>query len=306
MTIGIFSHPLCLKHDMGEFHPECPARLTAIQNSITESDLAPLVQHFEATLIKEEWLGLAHCPDYIQYLTQNAPQSGHLILDADTSMMPDTLTAAKLSAGAVVNAVDKVMDGTITTAFCATRPPGHHAEYDKAMGFCFFNNVAIAARYAQEIHNVNRIAILDFDVHHGNGTENIIKRFDDILFCSTYQYPFYPFNVKASAKPPIINTPLDANATGAEFKAAVTNHWLPAVEHFKPELILVSAGFDAHTEDNISQVGLTDEDYAWVGTQIKSLASNHTQGRIVSVLEGGYALSALGRSVVAYLKSMTI
>ncbi len=291
---------------MGEFHPECPARLTTIKQSINQSELAPHVRHFEATPIQDEWLRLAHCPDYIQYLTQNAPISGHFILDGDTSMIPDTLTAAKLSAGAVINAIDKVIDGTINVAFCATRPPGHHAEYDRAMGFCFFNNIAIAARYAQKVHNIKRVAILDFDVHHGNGTENIIKRFDDILFCSTYQYPFYPFNVKASDQSPIINIPLDANAQGTEFKAAVTNHWLPAIKNFEPELILVSAGFDAHIEDSMSQVRLTDEDYAWIGKQIKLLADSYTQGRIISVLEGGYALEALGRSVVAYLKSIGV
>ena len=304
MTLGIFSHHLCAKHDMGDFHPECPARLDAIQDQIIRSGLELVVRQYDATPIKDKWLELAHCPEYLNFIAEKSPREGFFRLDDDTCMMPETLTAAKLSAGAVIDAVDRVMAGDITSAFCATRPPGHHAEYNKAMGFCFYNNIAIAARYAQETHNIQRVAILDFDVHHGNGTEDIIKRHSNILFCSTYQYPFYPFNVSSSLTPPIINVPLSATAKSKEFRAAIAQHWLEAVHQFKPELILVSAGFDAHVEDEMSQVGLTEEDYAWVSREIKKLADEHAKGRVISVLEGGYALSALGRSVVAYLKGM--
>ncbi|WP_448566634.1 histone deacetylase family protein [Thalassotalea ganghwensis] len=304
MTVGVFSHPKCSAHDMGNHHPESPIRLAAIQDQLIRSGLEFVVQQFDATPIEPSLLTLAHCPNYIDSIIKNAPNEGTYKIDDDTVMMPATLSAALYSAGAAINAVDKVMLGELTSAFCATRPPGHHAEYDKGMGFCIFNNVAIAAAYVKQKYQLDRVAIIDFDVHHGNGTENIIKDKSGYLFCSSYQDPFYPFNVNANFTPPIINTPLNATAKGEEFREAVSQYWLPALAEFQPEFIFISAGFDAHLEDEMSSVSLVESDYRWVTDQIKVIADSFAKGRMVSVLEGGYAPSALGRSVVEHLKGL--
>ncbi|MFT5814001.1 MAG: acetoin utilization deacetylase AcuC-like enzyme [Psychroserpens sp.] len=304
MTVGVISHHQCLTHDMGEHHPEAPARMSAIQDQLIRSGLDYVIQQFDAKAIDKELLYLAHDKNYIESIFANAPSKGTYNLDDDTVMNPNTLNAALLSAGAAKDAVDLLMAKEISSAFCATRPPGHHAEYNKGMGFCFFNNVAIAAAYAKEKYKLKRVAIVDFDVHHGNGTENIIKDKEGYLFCSTYQYPFYPFEVQESTQPPIINTPLAATAKSSDFRHAIIEHWLPALNKFKPQIIFISAGFDAHTEDDMSQVCLVDEDYRWVTDQIKYVADKYAQGRIVSVLEGGYALNALGRSAVAHINGL--
>jgi acetoin utilization deacetylase AcuC-like enzyme len=289
---------------MGEHHPEAPERMAAIQDQLIRSGLDFVIRQFNAKPIDKELLYLAHDKNYIETIFANAPSEGTYNVDDDTIMTPDTLDAALLSAGAAKDAVDLVMSKEISSAFCATRPPGHHAEYNKGMGFCFFNNVAIAAAYAKEQYKLKRVAIVDFDVHHGNGTEHIIKNKKGYLFCSTYQYPFYPFKIKASTTPPIINTPLAATAKSADFRQAILDTWLPALNKFKPEIIFISAGFDAHIEDDMSQVSLVDEDYRWVTDQLKTLADKYAQGRIVSVLEGGYALNALGRSAVAHINGL--
>ncbi|MFT6194451.1 MAG: acetoin utilization deacetylase AcuC-like enzyme [Cognaticolwellia sp.] len=289
---------------MGEHHPEAPERMAAIQDQLIRSGLDYVIRQFNAKPIDKELLYLAHDKNYIETIFANAPSEGTYNVDEDTIMTPDTLDAALLSAGAAKDAVDLVMSKEISSAFCATRPPGHHAEYNKGMGFCFFNNVAIAAAYAKEQYKLKRVAIVDFDVHHGNGTEHIIKNKKGYLFCSTYQYPFYPFKIKASTTPPIINTPLAATAKSADFRQAIIDTWLPALNKFKPEIIFISAGFDAHIEDDMSQVSLVDEDYRWVTDQLKTLADKYAQGRIVSVLEGGYALNALGRSAVAHINGL--
>jgi acetoin utilization deacetylase AcuC-like enzyme len=308
MTVGIIGHYKCGDHNMGEHHPENAKRLTAINDQLIRSGLDYVVRQFDANPIDTKWLKLAHSDAYIKHIFDNAPHTGTFQLDDDTLMMPSTLPAALLSAGAALDAVDLVMEGTLKSAFCATRPPGHHAEHNKGMGFCFFNNVALAAEYAKNVYQVKRIAILDFDVHHGNGTEDIILNKvstpSDYLFCSTYQYPFYPFEMKESNTPPIINTPLDATTKSEGFKQAITEKWLPAIQAFKPELIFISAGFDAHSEDEMSQISLVDSDYRWITDEIKKLADEHCQGRIISVLEGGYAHSALGRSVVAHINGL--
>tara|TARA_B110000014_G_scaffold262855_1_gene257889 strand:+ start:3014 stop:3949 length:936 start_codon:yes stop_codon:yes gene_type:complete len=308
MTVGIIGHYKCGDHNMGEHHPENAKRLTAINDQLIRSGLDYVVRQFDANPIDTKWLKLAHSDAYIKHIFDNAPHTGTFQLDDDTLMMPSTLPAALLSAGAAIDAVDLVMEGTLKSAFCATRPPGHHAEHNKGMGFCFFNNVALAAEYAKNVYQVKRIAILDFDVHHGNGTEDIILNKvstpSDYLFCSTYQYPFYPFQMKESNTPPIINTPLDATTKSEGFKQAITEKWLPAIQAFKPELIFISAGFDAHSEDEMSQISLVDSDYRWITDEIKKLADEHCQGRIISVLEGGYAHSALGRSVVAHINGL--
>ncbi|MCW8878532.1 MAG: histone deacetylase family protein [Kangiellaceae bacterium] len=304
MPVCIINHSDCAKHDMGDFHPECPARLGAIQDQLIASGLDFAIRQFDATSINPELLSLAHEQDYIDFVFDNAPSSGQFTLDPDTSMNEHSLNAAMLAAGAAVNAVDKVIAGEFSAVFCATRPPGHHAERHRAMGFCIFNNIATAALYAQSKYQLKRVAILDFDVHHGNGTEEIMKDKDGILFCSTFQHPFYPFSGTEAHPSHIINTPLPSNASSTEFRNAVTKNWLPALENFKPELILISAGFDAHAEDDMSQVRLYEHDYRWVTDQIKTVADKHCNGRIVSILEGGYSLGALGRSVVAHIQGL--
>lgn len=306
MTVGIISHHKCSQHQMGDFHPESPKRMAAIQDQLIRSGLEYVVRQMDATPIDKNLLSLAHCPKYIDYIFENAPTENDAIfrIDDDTSMNSASLPAALLSAGAAINAVDKIMDESLTSVFCATRPPGHHAEYDKGMGFCFFNNIAIAAAYAKEKYNIERVAIVDFDVHHGNGTENIIKDKNGYLFCSTYQYPFFPFEIKESNTPPVINTPLAATSKGPEFRQAVSDHWLPALHKFQPQMLFISAGFDAHLEDEMSGISLTEADYRWVTDQLKVIADCYANGRIVSVLEGGYALSALGRSVVEHIKGL--
>ncbi len=312
MPVGIISHFHCKAHDMGDHHPESPQRITAIEDQLIRSGLDYVVRQYDAKPINKKQLKLAHDPNYIDYIFTHAPTTGTFRLDDDTCMNPATLTAALYAAGAAIDAVDLVMSKTLSAAFCATRPPGHHAEYDKGMGFCFFNNVAIAASYAKEKYQLDRIAIVDFDVHHGNGTENIIntKIKNDpsaktsFLFCSTYQHPFYPFEMQASDTPPIINTPLPATTKGAEFRQAIKAHWFPALNKFKPQLIFISAGFDAHIEDEMSQISLTEADYRWLTDELKTIAKQYSAGRIISVLEGGYALSALGRSVVAHINGL--
>ena len=318
MPVGIIGHYHCGEHDMGEHHPENAKRLTAISDQLIRSGLDYVVRQFDSKPIDKSLLALAHTQKYIDFVFDNAPtevngEAGeNFTVGEDAVMNSKTLISILYSAGAAVDAVDLVMDGTLGSAFCATRPPGHHAEHDKGMGFCFFNNVAIAAAYAKQKYGLKRVAIVDFDVHHGNGTEDIIKNVfkaspkDDkgYLFCSSYQYPLYPFDIKESDTPPIINTPLAAKTKGKEFREKLSAHWLPALHKFKPELIIISAGFDAHIEDDMSQVSLTEADYRWITDELKVIANEYSGGRIVSVLEGGYAPSALGRSVVAHINGL--
>ena len=318
MPVGIIGHYRCGEHNMGEHHPENGNRLTAISDQLIRSGLDYVVRQFDSKPIDKSLLALAHTQKYIDFVFDNAPtevngEAGeNFTVGEDAVMNSKTLISILYSAGAAVDAVDLVMDGTLGSAFCATRPPGHHAEHDKGMGFCFFNNVAIAAAYAKQKYGLKRVAIVDFDVHHGNGTEDIIKNVfkaspkDDkgYLFCSSYQYPLYPFDIEESDTPPIINTPLAATTKGKEFREKLSAHWLPALHKFKPELIIISAGFDAHIEDDMSQVSLTEADYRWITDELKVIANEYSGGRIVSVLEGGYAPSALGRSVVAHINGL--
>jgi acetoin utilization deacetylase AcuC-like enzyme len=314
MTVGILGHYRCGEHDMGEHHPENGKRLTAISDLLIRSGLDYVVRQFDSKPIDKDLLSLAHTQEHIDFVFKNAPNEGdeNFVVGPDSVMNEKTLTSILYSAGAGVDAVDLVMDGTLSAAFCTTRPPGHHAEHDKGMGFCFFNNVAIAAAYAKQKYGVKRIAIVDFDVHHGNGTEDIVRNHfkatpkDDkgYLFCSSYEYPLYPFEIQESNTPPVINTPLKATTKGPDFRKSISEHWLPALKNFKPELIFISAGFDAHIEDDMSQVSLTEDDYRWVTNELKAIAQEHANGRIVSMLEGGYNLGALGRSVVAHINGL--
>lgn len=314
MTVGIIGHYRCGGHDMGEHHPENSKRLDAISDQLIRSGLEFVVRQFDSKPIDKSLFALAHTQEHIDFVFNNAPTEAKVKFTAgeDAVMNDKTLTSILYSAGAGVDAVDLVMDKTLKTAFCLTRPPGHHATRDTSMGFCFFNNVAIAAAYAKEKYGLKRIAIVDFDVHHGNGTEDIITNHfnataeDDkgYLFCSSYEYPLYPFEVTESNTPPIINVPLPATAKGKEFREKLTEHWLPALHQFKPEIILISAGFDAHIEDEMSQVSLTEADYRWITDELCIIANEYSEGRIVSMLEGGYAPSALGRSVVAHINGL--
>jgi len=289
---------------MGEHHPESPARLGAIQDQLINSGLEYVIRQIDSTPIDRWVLTLAHDVKYIDYIFNNVPNDGLFRIDDDTAMNPKSLEAALYSAGAAKDAVDLVMQEKLTSAFCITRPPGHHAERDKGMGFCIFNNIAIASEYVKKHYNLERVAIVDFDVHHGNGTENIIKDKTGTLFFSSYQSPFYPFNMQESDKPPIINTPLPATTKGPEFRKAITEKLLPALHEFKPQMIFISAGFDAHIDDEMSQVSLTEGDYRWITDEIKLIADEYANGRIVSVLEGGYSLGALGRCCVAHINGL--
>ncbi|MBQ75085.1 MAG: deacetylase [Gammaproteobacteria bacterium] len=304
MPLGIISHTDCSAHMMGEFHPEAPARMAAIQDQLVSSGLDFVVRQYDAEPIEKAMLELCHDSEYVDFVFTHSPTEGIFKLDPDTSMSPGTLRAALLAAGAAVDAVDLVMEGEISSAFCATRPPGHHAERNRAMGFCIFNNVAIAAAYAKQKYGLDRIAIVDFDVHHGNGTEDIVLDRQGYLFLSTFQHPFYPFSGTGPTPPHIVNSPLPASADSSVFRHTIEQTWIPELENFRPELLFISAGFDAHWEDEISQVCLEEQDYRWVTDVLKDIADKYSSGRIISVLEGGYALGALGRSVVAHLHGL--
>jgi acetoin utilization deacetylase AcuC-like enzyme len=299
---AFITHADCLKHDMGYGHPECPERLGAVQDQLIASGIEQHLVRHEAPLATDEQLARVHPIEYVQAIRAAAPTSGTVHLDPDTAMNPYSLDAALRAAGAAVFAVNLVMKGEVRTAFCAVRPPGHHACRARPMGFCFFNNVAVAARHAIEAHGAARVAVVDFDVHHGNGTEDIFAHDPAVLMVSTFQHPFYPYCGTENPAPNMVNVPLAAGTGSKQFREAVTERWLPALEEFRPELVIVSAGFDAHVEDDMAMLRLADADYGWVTERIKALADRHAQGRIVSCLEGGYALSALGRSAAQHIR----
>jgi acetoin utilization deacetylase AcuC-like enzyme len=302
MATAFISHADCTRHDMGAYHPECPARLAAIDDQLISSGIAGYLQHHEAPLATEEQLARVHPGEYIEAIRAAAPRRGIVHLDPDTAMGPGTWDAALRAAGAAVLATDLVVGGKAENAFCSVRPPGHHATRTRAMGFCIFNNVAVAALHALERHGLERVAIVDFDVHHGNGTEEIFADDPRALMVSTFQHPFYPYSGTDDRAPNMVNVPLAAGTGSQGFRDAVARQWLPALERFRPQLVLCSAGFDAHVEDDMAMLRLVDQDYAWVTREVKAVADRHAGGRIVSVLEGGYALSALGRSVVQHLR----
>ena len=304
MPIAIISHPDCGLHDMGAGHPEQPARLSAIFDRLIASGLEMIVRQIDAPLATREQLERVHDRDYVQSVFDQAPAEGVIMLDPDTAMGPHTLAAALRSAGAVVHAVDLVMRREFQAVFCAVRPPGHHAERNRAMGFCFFNNVAVGAAHALAAHGLERVAIVDFDVHHGNGTEHIFENEPRVLFCSSFQHPFYPFTGHETDTPHIVNITLPAGSDGARFREEVERHWLHRLHEFEPQLVLISAGFDAHAEDDMSHVRLREPDYIWITRELKKVADQYAGGRIVSTLEGGYNLSALGRSAVAHIDAL--
>ena len=304
MTIAYITHPGCLLHDAGSGHPESPARLRAIEDQLIASGLIGYLSHAEAPAASRAQLERVHAPGYIAALEAAAPRSGQVHLDPDTVMNPHTLAGALHAAGAAVLATDMVVRGEVSAAFCSVRPPGHHAERARAMGFCLFNNVAVAAAHALAAHGLRRVAIADFDVHHGNGTEDIFRDDERVMMVSTFQHPFYPYSGTEGRTERMVNVPLEAYSGGKAFRAAVERCWLPALEKFRPEMVFVSAGFDAHRDDDMAMLELVEADYAWVTEQLKGVADRHAGGRVVSVLEGGYELHALGRSVVAHLKAL--
>ena len=302
MTTAFITHSSCLLHDMGPYHPESPDRLRAICDQLIAAGVDGHLMHRDAPAATREQLARVHGAAYLDEIEAANPEEGLHYLDPDTALCAHSVEAATHAAGAAVLGVDLVMRGECSTAFCAVRPPGHHAERSRAMGFCVYNNVAVAAAHAMEVHGLSRVAIVDFDVHHGNGTEEIFARDPRVLMVGTFQYPLYPYSGVDPLGPNMHNVPLDPGAGTEELRAAVRDHWLPALEAHRPELVIVSAGFDAHREDPLASLAFTESDYAWITRELVAVAGRHAQGRIVSSLEGGYSLSALGRSVVEHVR----
>jgi acetoin utilization deacetylase AcuC-like enzyme len=290
---------------MGDYHPESPARIHAIEDQLIASGVLDHLQQHEAPEATREQLLRVHAADYVDLIEASAPRHGMVQLDPDTAMNPYSYPAALRAAGAVVLGVDLVMTGKAENAFCNIRPPGHHAERARAMGFCIFNNVAVGVAHALAQHGLKRVAIADFDVHHGNGTENIFHDDPRVMLCSTFQHPYYPYRGADSGNDHIINVPLPAGTDGTGFRAAVKQYWLPALDRFQPELLMFSAGFDAHRDDEMAMLRLTEADYEWVTKEVKRVAEKFAHGRMVSVLEGGYELHALGRSALAHIKALS-
>jgi acetoin utilization deacetylase AcuC-like enzyme len=308
---GYFTHPDCRRHDMGRGHPECPARLDAIEDRLLASGLGDTLERREAPLASTFDLELAHGRMHVAALRgladelaeqEQAGGSELLHIDPDTAMNGHTWNAVLRATGAALAATDAVIAGELENAFCAIRPPGHHATRDRAMGFCFLNAVAVAARYALERHGLQRVAVVDFDVHHGNGTEDILSGDERVLMVGIFQHPFYPYSGDAPRAANMVNVPVPAYTRGPAIRQIVEQAWLPRLEAFRPEMIFISAGFDAHRDDDIGQLGLVEADYAWITRQLRDVASRHAKGRIVSCLEGGYNLDALGRSVEAHVR----
>jgi len=299
------THPVCLKHDNGEGHPESPNRLLAIEQQLKETGLYQDLQHFDAPQVSVEQLERVHRPGYLDHIEETAPisENSTFYLDPDTRLSYYSLEAAKRAAGAVILATDLVIQQKVDNAFCAVRPPGHHAKANRAMGFCIYNNIMVGIAHALEHHDLERVALLDFDVHHGNGSENIIGQDKRIIFCSTFQHPFYPGEPFANSQH-IICSPLSAGASGTEFREIVEDKWFAVLEEFKPQMIYISAGFDAHTDDYLANLNFTEDDYQWVTKEIVRIANKYSDGRIISSLEGGYNCHALSTSVEAHIKEL--
>lgn len=302
-------------HEMGDWHPESPARLQAIEDQLIASRLNLFLDYRLAPEAELSDIARVHTPESIASVCDNLPSltttpadiAHYFAIDSDTSLNPHSWQAALHAAGAAVSATDAVLDGEIANAFCSIRPPGHHARPSTPMGFCFFNNIAIAARHAMEVRGLQRVAIVDFDVHHGNGTEEAFRDDPRVLMVSFFQHPLYPYSgahPDPAVKAHMVNVPVPAYTRGDAVRELVEQQWLPALHAHKPEMIFISAGFDAHRDDDIGQMGLVEADYVWITRQIMDIASQYGQGRIVSCLEGGYNLPALGRSVVAHIKTL--
>ena len=296
------THFDCTRHEMGKDHPECPERLGAINDMLLTKGLLDYMSSYDAPLASHAQLARAHSAEYVQSILNSAPEEGYFRVDPDTSMNPYTAMAALRAAGALVQATDLVIAGGVPAAFCSVRPPGHHAERNSAMGFCFFNNVAVGILHALEHHGLQRVALIDFDVHHGNGSEDILQNDKRILMCSIFEKGLYPFSGENSTATNMVNVGLPSRSGSAKFREAVTMQWIPALDAFQPQLIYISAGFDGHREDDMGNLGLVEADYAWVTKQLMDVARRHCQGRMISCLEGGYVLSPLARSATAHVK----
>jgi acetoin utilization deacetylase AcuC-like enzyme len=301
MPVAFISHPACRLHQMGTGHPEQPARLDVIEEQLHVRQLYDFLHHHEAPRASVEQLARVHPRSHVEFISSQSPAEGFARVDPDTAMCPDTLEAALRAAGANVLATDLVVGGTVRRAFCNVRPPGHHAERAQAMGFCFFNNVAVGAAHALEAHGLERVAILDFDVHLGNGTEHIFRGDQRVMICSSYQYPLYPGLNPGSVPGHIVNCPLPPGSGSELFRKAISECWLPALEAFAPQMVFISAGFDGHAADELAELRLTTADYAWVTDLACGVAARHAKHRIVSTLEGGYDLAALAASAVTHI-----
>ena len=308
---GYFTYRDCWLHEMGPGHPECPARLDAIEDRLLVSGVGDALERCNVPLASLAEIELAHDPMHIaalQGLTDRLEQElaaggpEHRQLDTDTSINRHTFKAALRAAGATLAATDAVLAGELENAFCNVRPPGHHATRNQAMGFCFFNNVAVGVKYALERHHLKRVAVIDFDVHHGNGTEDILAGDPRVLMCGIFQHPFYPFSGDKDPASNMLNVPVAAYTKGMDIREIIEMMWIPRLEAFKPEMIFISAGFDAHREDDMGQLGMTENDFAWITTRIKDIARRFSKSRIVSCLEGGYVMDPLARSVEAHLR----
>lgn len=311
MLATYITHDICKQHFMPEHHPECPARMDVIDNQLMASGIDGLLLHKQAQFATDEKILQVHSSEHLLRITQSQPEHGIVCFDDDVYFSPSTLIAARYAAGAAALGVDLVMQNKTDVVFCNVRPPGHHAEKNRAMGFCIFNNIAIAAQYALNQYGLTRVAILDFDVHHGNGTQDIFLDDERVLFCSSFQYPFYPNTPIDDMPAHIINVPLKAGCRSDAFREAITQNWWPALEAHKPQLIFISAGFDAFIDDDMSSLQLVEQDYLWISQQIRKYMdkskqnSEHEQCKgIISSLEGGYDLPSLGRCVVQHIKGM--
>lgn len=304
MITAYLTHPDVALHDMGSHHPESPLRLEAIRARLMLSGILQQTVQVEARPAEFSALARVHDTAYLESLARRLPSEGLQTLDADTSLCPDSLHAARLAAGAALKAVDMVCGNQADNVFCATRPPGHHAERDRAMGFCFYNNIAVAAAHALEIQGLERVAILDFDVHQGNGTLDIFHDDPRVLICSSFQEAFYPWRYLEGTWPNVVNTPLAAGDDGSVLRRRIEREWLSRLERHRPQLVLLSSGFDAHRDDPLGQIELAHEDFHWITTFALDIARRYADGRLVSVLEGGYHLKSLPISVEAHLAAL--
>ncbi|MCR8915282.1 histone deacetylase family protein [Marinobacter panjinensis] len=302
MTTGFFSHDDCMKHTMGAEHPESPERLAAIISYLADTGMEQELDWVRPDEATRDQLLTVHPERYLHQLELMQPTRGRVYTDPDTAMMPDTLRAARLAAGASIEAVDMVLSSQLTNAFVCARPPGHHAERSKSMGFCFYNNIALAAMRALNFHHLERVAIIDFDVHQGNGTVDIVGGDERILMCSSFQHPFYPHSHVHRQAENIINTPIQAGTSADEYRKTVEAAWVKRLQDFRPQLVLISAGFDGHRLDPMAELNLEVEDYRWLTEMITSIAADSANDRIISTLEGGYHLKALAESVNAHLE----
>lgn len=304
MPTALITHPDCVLHENSPGHPERPQRIGAVLDQLKKEDLFDHLVVMEAPKADASAALSCHPQAYIDHIVSSSPSQGTAQLDPDTAMNTHSLDAALRGLGAGIEATTKVLQGEVNNAFCLVRPPGHHAEKSTAMGFCFFGNIAIAARHALEQKNIDRVAIVDFDVHHGNGTEDLVDGDERILFCSSFEYPQYPNCYKPDVPGQRVNVPLSPGTGSDDFRHAILDTWIPALNAFRPQMLFISAGFDAHAEDPLAGLALGDNDFVWITQQLMRVADEHANGRIVSMLEGGYSLPALARSATGHVREL--